>query len=146
MNITLHPYRDADLEALAGLMCHWWEERTCTAGDLKPSIAALYEKSDNEILLARDERGVLLGYAQIGPVYLLGHEPFYEIMQLLVDKNARDLGVGTAMLAEIEKLVLGRGFRSIRLSSRLERADAHRFYRRNGYVEHKTSRFFEKNL
>ena len=50
------------------------------------------------------------------------------------------------MLREIEKLVLARGYTSLKLSSRMERTAAHRFYRKNGFVEFKCSRFFEKEL
>jgi GNAT superfamily N-acetyltransferase len=146
MAISLHPYDDSDLENLSRLMSHWSDDAQFPPEQLKTTIAALRDHCDNEIWLAKDGRGALLGYALIGPVYLLGQEPFYEIMQLLVDKDRRSRGVGAFLLAEIEKIVLGRGFKTIRLSSRMERADAHRFYRKNGYVEFKTSRFFEKKL
>jgi len=144
--ISLQPYADSDLEPLTRLMNHWSDDARWDPGRLSRTIDALRAGSDNEIWLAKDAFGGLVGYAQLGPVFLLGFEPFYEIMQLLVDKNARGRGVGTAMLAEIERLVRRRGFKIIRLSSRNERADAHRFYRRNGYVEFKRSNFFVKNL
>lgn len=146
MNIALRPYHDSDLEALARLMRHWGDGARYTAEQVGSRIAAMRVGSDNEVWLATDERGALLGYAQFGPVYLLGREPCYEIMQLLVDDTARGRGVGTAMLVEIEKIVRGRGFKTIRLSSRFDRVDAHRFYRKNGYAEFKSSRFFEKKL
>ncbi|MBN2354276.1 MAG: GNAT family N-acetyltransferase [Spirochaetales bacterium] len=127
-------------------MNQWSDGARWTAEDVARTISAMRAGSDNEIWLAKDERGGLVGYAQIGPVFLLGKKPFYEIMQILVDRDARGRGFGTAILVEIERLVRRRGFKSIRLSSRKERVDAHRFYRHNGYVEFKSSKFFEKKL
>jgi ribosomal protein S18 acetylase RimI-like enzyme len=146
ININLQPFTDADLPALTALVNHWRDDSHYSAETVKKNFDALSAESKNEIWLAKNEKGELLGYVQIGPIYLLTHEPFYEIMQLLVDKTRRSQGVGAAMLEEIEKIVRARGFTVIRLSSRMEREDAHRFYRKNGFVEFKSSRFFEKRL
>jgi GNAT superfamily N-acetyltransferase len=54
---------------------------------------------------------------------------------LVVDASARSGGVGAALLGHLEVRGRTSGCQVVELDSGHERVDAHRFYRREGYVE-----------
>lgn len=53
---------------------------------------------------------------------------------LVVDEEERSRGIGAALVAEAEGWMRERGCRSVMLTSRTHRVDAHRFYERLGYA------------
>jgi GNAT superfamily N-acetyltransferase len=63
---------------------------------------------------------------------------------LVVDADARSGGVGAALLAHLEDRGLAAGCHVLELDSGHQRTDAHRFYRREGYVDR--SAHFAKDL
>jgi GNAT superfamily N-acetyltransferase len=54
---------------------------------------------------------------------------------LVVDASARSAGVGAALLSHLEDRGRAAGCRVLELDSGHQRVDAHRFYRRAGYVD-----------
>jgi GNAT superfamily N-acetyltransferase len=67
-----------------------------------------------------------------------------EVESVHVREDWRSRGVGSALLAAAEALARDRGCYRIQLTSRNVRADAHRFYRANGYEQ--ISQGFKKFL
>ena len=65
-----------------------------------------------------------------------------EIESVHVRSDRRSRGIGAQLLLAAEELARERGCYRIQLTSRNERADAHRFYLANGYGQ--TSRGFKK--
>jgi GNAT superfamily N-acetyltransferase len=58
----------------------------------------------------------------------------------------RSLGVGKRLCAEVEAWSREKGIAVVRVTSRITRERAHRFYLREGYEQIKTSAVFEKVL
>ncbi|MEO7202035.1 MAG: GNAT family N-acetyltransferase [Candidatus Tumulicola sp.] len=67
-----------------------------------------------------------------------------EIAALVVDEETRGQGIGAGLLRAAESWAIERGTRRIRVRSNVIRADAHRFYEREGYAPVKDQRVFEK--
>ncbi len=76
-------------------------------------------------------RLVAAGGADLRPVAEAG-----VLWQLAVHPLLQGLGVGTAMIADLEHRVARRGRTEARLSVELDNPAAHRLYRRLGYREH----------
>ena len=57
-----------------------------------------------------------------------------EIVNLVVDVNARSCGIGKELLASLEQIAIDNGCVCIELDSAKHREDAHRFYEREGYA------------
>jgi GNAT superfamily N-acetyltransferase len=76
----------------------------------------------------------------------LQSEPFALIGGLVVKDGYRGMGVGRRLCEAAEEWALEQGVTVIRVTSRSTRADAHRFYLRDGYTDVKISRVLEKRL
>lgn len=92
-----------------------------------------------------------------GPNGLVGFVHFFErpsiekgfdlvVQSLVIDETQRGRGIGRLLMNEVESAALARGIRSIALSSRSDRHDAHSFYERLGYEVVATSSVFSKML
>lgn len=98
-------------------------------GDLEPGVTP--SSDDVEVfLVARDDADVL----GCGALRSLG-EPVVEIKRMYVRPAARGRGVGAAILAELEREAVSRGFRVVRLETGPLQPEALRLYERTGYRE-----------
>ena len=57
------------------------------------------------------------------------------LLALAVDKRQRGRGIGASLVAEAERRLKEAGATSVIVNSGSQRSDAHRFYRRLGYIE-----------
>ena len=92
----------------------------------------------------RDDLLVLVaaGGQQVVGVAALAVVPFFErpgcwgrVVALVVDAQARGLGVGRRLLAAVEQAALARNCVRMEISSARRRTGAHAFYRSMGYTE-----------
>ncbi|CAN5563794.1 GNAT family N-acetyltransferase [soil metagenome] len=88
----------------------------------------------------------IVGWIEVAITYHLQSEPFVLIGGLVVQNGHRGLGIGRRLCEHAENWTRSQGIRILRVTSRSTRLDAHRFYLRDGYVETKTSKVFEKVL
>lgn len=89
--------------------------------------------------------GEIAGWIEISIERRLQAPPFAFIGGLVVKDGLRNRGIGRQLCACAEAWARERGFETVRVTSRSTRADAHRFYLREGYREVKTSLVFEKS-
>lgn len=68
------------------------------------------------------------------------------ITGLVVRDGMRSIGVGKHLCAEVETWTRSNGIAVLRVTSRMTRERAHRFYLREGFTQIKTSAVFEKVL
>jgi len=94
--------------------------------------------------ITKDAR--LVGWIEVAITYHLQSEPFVLIGGLVVQDGLRGLGIGKRLCEQAEAWTRTMGISIVRVTSRSTRADAHRFYLRDGYTEIKTSKVFEKLL
>ena len=89
--------------------------------------------------------GELAGWIEISIERRLQSPPFAFIGGLVVKDGLRSRGIGRRLCAHAESWSWERGVDTLRVNSRSTRADAHRFYLRDGYRVVKTSLVFEKS-
>ena len=113
--------------------------------DFVSRLANYSERIDHIVLVAVEEERPV-GFINGGVRHDLVYEAMVELMSLVVDADVRGRGVGRHLLAAFEDWVRGQGVSVIKLGSRDERTDAHRFYEREGYELEKVHYIYRKRL
>jgi GNAT superfamily N-acetyltransferase len=116
-----------------------------TAETIRTSIEALSRRTDHAIFVAC-ESGEVVGWIEVGIAHHLVAEVRAEIGGLVVASEARSRGIGGKLVAHAERWAVKQGVKVILVRSRIAREDAHRFYRRAGYEQIKTSAVFTKGI
>lgn len=99
-------------------------------------IAQLTAHPDALLLVAQDEAGRLLGFIGLHfMIQLALPGDFCRITYFCVSEQARSAGVGRQLEAAAEAEARARGCDRIEVHCHARRADAHRFYYRQGYEE-----------
>jgi GNAT superfamily N-acetyltransferase len=88
----------------------------------------------------------VVGWIEAEVMHHLQSPPHALITGLVVKDGVRSHGVGSRLCAEVEDWSRRQGVEVIRVTSRMTRERAHRFYLREGYAQTKTSAVFEKAL
>jgi GNAT superfamily N-acetyltransferase len=88
----------------------------------------------------------IVGWIEVTLMHELQSPSFALITGLVVCEAHRSLGIGKRLCAEIESWSREQGVAKIRVTSRVSREDAHRFYLREGFERIKTWAVFEKML
>lgn len=134
-----------DLAALAGLYQQFWGDDSCLE-KMRTTFRRLND-SPNYIFLAARSDGRLVGSAMgIVCEELYGDcRPFMVIEDVIVGKDRRREGIGSALMGELEKYVVERNCGYIIFVTEAERTDAQRFYESLGY-QPDAYRGFKKRL
>ena len=88
----------------------------------------------------------LVGWVHVFGAARVESDPFAELGGLVVTEGWRGRGVGAQLVAAAERWALENGYRTMRIRSRTERVDAHRFFNRLGYSSRKTQLVFERAM
>jgi N-acetylglutamate synthase-like GNAT family acetyltransferase len=97
----------------------------------------------SKVLLAQSD-GIVLGLAALDCTRHLHRPPDGRLTALVVAADYRHAGIGKRLLEATEVVFRDWGCARAELSSGGRRADAHRFFRREGYVE--APKRFRKSL
>ena len=105
-------------------------------------IVKYFRNPEERVIVAELDGGVIAWTS----VALVDH--FYtprcvEISGLVVDAGLRGRGIGAALLAEAKRWAAGLGVATVRLRANVIRAEAHRFYERQGFARVKQQIVFE---
>jgi len=127
--------------------------RAAEKNDLESVYALMRQLSDHDFTKAQFEdcymfnieRGRVLVYEKdnifvCGCIVFVIHYHLHfssktaEIVNLVVDENARNCGIGKELLMHVEQIAIGNGCVCIEVDSNKQREDAHRFYEREGFT------------
>ena len=86
----------------------------------------------------------VVGWIEVSLQSHLATAAYALIGGLVVKDGVRGRGIGRLLCARAEQWAWEQGVGAMRVSSRVTRDDAHRFYQRDGYGTVKTSVVFEK--
>jgi len=86
----------------------------------------------------------IVGWIEVSVQRRLQSAPFALIGGLVVKESFRGQGIGRRLCRHAEAWSWRQSIEKVRVTSRSSRADAHRFYTRDGYQTVKTSLVFEK--
>jgi GNAT superfamily N-acetyltransferase len=137
--------RTDDLAALTELAAQlgYPADQSTIAGRLE---AILSGKVDNDVLVATDTVGNVVGFVHVSIRPLLVADRTAEICGLVVTESTRGNGHGKRLMAAAEKWARERDCVEVSLRSNIIREDAHQFYKCIGYEVYKTSLAFKKKL
>lgn len=99
-----------------------------------------------QVLLVAEVEGKVLGYNSVSANYELLNGIQARIEGLVVDENARGLGLGRTLMEKAEDWAREKGSKSMKLASNSKRIEAHKFYEKIGYTKAKEQAAFKKVL
>jgi predicted N-acetyltransferase YhbS len=138
--LEIRPIAPADAEEVSALVTQLGYHRT--ASEVAEWIARV--DPSKQIALVATIHGEVVGWIEVELVHHLQSAPFALIGGLVVKEGVRGLGTGRRLCERAEAWAWELGVETVRVTSRSTRADAHRFYLRDGYRLDKTSLVFEK--
>lgn len=143
-NARIRPAQLDDAAAIAELTTQlgYPADADAQAHRLAPVLAS----ERDAVLVATDDADRPIGWIHVQRRLFLEGDDQALIAGLVVGEGHRSGGIGAALLAAAEAWAAAQGLRSMRVLSRVERAEAHRFYERHGYAVAKTSRVFDRTL
>jgi GNAT superfamily N-acetyltransferase len=142
-DVRVRPSRPDDHEFVLGLVPEllafgpppWRDARAMTPVDLRVITAALEGRAPGaEVLVAEDDGGRRLGFVHVSEEDDYYGGPCGHIGDVVVAREARGRGVGTALLSAAEGWARARGYRFITLNVFLDNTGARSVYERAGYA------------
>jgi ribosomal protein S18 acetylase RimI-like enzyme len=125
--------KETDLEALARLYEQFWGE-TSSLEKMQETFRRLKENPDYIFLVAEHKGHIAGSLMGIICEELYGDcRPFLVIEDVIVDRNFRHRGIGSALVRTIENCAISRNCNYIIFVSEAERTDAPPFYQSLGY-------------
>jgi GNAT superfamily N-acetyltransferase len=116
-----------------------------SAGDMRSRIEELaYDK--DRMAFAAVLQDVLVGWADAAVERHLQSKPVVVLGGLVVRSDMRGRRIGQQLCHAVEQWAVRIEVATVRVRSQVKRADAHRFYLRDGYTQVKTSAVFEKTV
>jgi GNAT superfamily N-acetyltransferase len=109
-------------------------------------LADIAEHGSGAVLVAESDDGALLGWAEASLQRHLVHDPRVMLAGLVVAEEARNQGVGVALLPAVEAWSRKQAASELIVRSNIVRERAHRFYLREGFAEKKRQALFLKPL
>ncbi len=143
MTMMIRELTVADSEAAAVLVTELGYPSS--AADLAKRVRGRAGNPDLALYVASIGDAVV-GLVDVGVERHIDHTAFGELRALVVSSAHRSAGVGARLVEHAERWAVARGVSKMVVRSRVQREDAHRFYRREGYAEWKRQAVFTKTL
>ena len=99
-------------------------------------------KDKTQVIFVADIGSKVVGYIHLTSYDVIYTDTYKNCLGLAVDNDYKRKGVGSALLNQGEIWAEDNGAVGIRLCSGIERENAHKFYKSQGYIENK----LQKNL
>ncbi len=144
MEPRIRPARPADAGELAELTTQLGYP--CTAADIQGRLESLLASPEDLVLVAADTGDRPVGWVHAVVRRFLQADVFVQIAGLVVADTHRGSGIGSRLLAAVERWAIDTGIPTVRVRSNVVREGAHRFYLCAGYTLAKTSHLFVKQL
>ena len=141
--MNIRPMRQQDAEPVAELVAQLGYERT--PEQVRLWIRGLGSRPEQAAFVAELD-GEIVAWIDVSLERRLQSEVFALIGGLVVRDGLRSRGIGRRLCEEAEEWARRQGVKKMRVTSRITREDAHRFYLRDGYSQTKISKLFEKML
>lgn len=112
---------------------------------IKERIVYISENT-KDIILVAEQCNEVIGYIHGSPYELLYSDSLINILGFVVKEKFRNTGVGNKLINALECWVKKNGYTGIRLTSSINRLNAHSFYEKHGYVSRKEQKNFLKEF
>ena len=117
-----------------------------SASEIATRLSLLLKRSDYAVFVIDGEPPRLLGWIALENRLILEYGANVEIVGLVVDREARRLGLGKILVAAAETWARAREVGKVVVRSNVVRSESHPFYERLGYLREKTQHAYAKNL
>ncbi len=140
---VIRPMTSKDAAAVSGLTSELGYERP--AAETAEWIRMLPSRAETQAAFVACVANEVAGWIEVSITHHLQVPPFALIGGLVVKDGFRGMKIGQRLCQRAEAWAWERGMEMMRVTSRSTRADAHRFYLRDGYSIVKTSLVFKKS-
>jgi GNAT superfamily N-acetyltransferase len=147
-SLTVRPIARRDAAAVAELSSQLGYEVSTEAIDKHiTEVSSCPERQIAFVACLETEAGAeIVGWIEAVILRELQSPPCCFISGLVVREERRSLGIGKRLCAEVERWSTEKGISTLRVTSRMSREGAHRFYLREGFRQIKIWAVFEKIL
>jgi N-acetylglutamate synthase-like GNAT family acetyltransferase len=103
---------------------------------VSPQRVAEVAQDPRTCLLVAEAEGIVVGTALVSLCsdVMFENQPFAVVENIVVASGCRGSGVGAELIREVERFCLASECSKIMLLSSAERAEAHRFFEKSGFV------------
>jgi GNAT superfamily N-acetyltransferase len=115
------------------------------ADEIRARIERLLSRPD-QFLRVAEAGGSVVAWVHAAEQELFESGQRCEILGLVVDRTRRRSGLGSALVAEVERWASARGLAEVSVRSNVVREESHPFYERLGYARAKTQHVYRKLL
>jgi GNAT superfamily N-acetyltransferase len=140
MTVDIRPMRMGDLRRVSELSEQLGYP---VSSDLLENRFSRLVDSPVHALFVAESEGRVVGWIHAHPQILLEAEPYAEIGGLVVDTNARRMGIGRALVLKVKHWANDCGLERVRVRSDIRRQEAHQFYPSLGFTWLKTQHNYE---
>ena len=142
-NVTIRALGIDDAEVVAELSASLGYP--ASAAEVRSRMAG-FAGSNERIAFAAALQDEVVGWIEAAVERHLQSAPVVVIGGLIVRDEMRGRGIGQQLCLAVEQWAAQIGIVTVRVRSQTKRADAHRFYLRDGYRQVKISAVFEKHV
>jgi len=114
--------------------------------EAKKHIQNISKVKDQEIFVVEDTGFKVLGFVNVTAHYEMLSGVQARLGGLVIDKNARGIGLGRTLMQTAEKWAKQKGSKTMKVNSNVVRTDSHKFYEKMGYKKYKHQVVFKKTL
>jgi len=136
--VTIRVAENADAELVEAYQKLIPQLSSSSSAPSKDELAAIIESDSATMLVAEDEGGTILGSMTL-VVFRIPTGVRAWIEDVVVDTEARGMGIGQALNEYAINLAEQAGAKTIDLTSRPSRESANRLYKRLGFVARETN-------
>ena len=136
--VTIRVAENADAELVEAYQRLIPQLSSSSPAPTKDELAAIIESDSATVLVAEDEGGTILGSMTL-VVFRIPTGVRAWIEDVVVDTEARGMGIGQALNEYAIQLAEQAGAKTIDLTSRPSRESANRLYKRLGFVARETN-------
>jgi GNAT superfamily N-acetyltransferase len=141
--IAVRACEEADHPALSGVMAEMQAHYGVVCPPDADVRAGLMHRPAGAELLVAEHDGAIVGFAAFSAIYPgPGLKPGFFLKEIYVAETARGLGAGRALLAELARLALARGFGRIDWTAARDNERLLRFYESLGATPQPEKVFF----
>jgi GNAT superfamily N-acetyltransferase len=143
-SLTIRTMTLEDAQAVAELSSQLGYE--VSVKEIAERILQMPLNAEKQIAFVSCQGAEIVGWIEASLMTELQSPPYTLISGLVVREERRSLGIGKLLCAEIERWSRKHNVTLLRVTSRISREGAHRFYLREGFQRIKTWAVFEKKL
>jgi len=144
IQVNIRPARVGDFNIITMLS----EELGYKSSDTETlnRLDKILKSTDNAIFVATKTNSTVIGWIHVFCTHRVESDSFGEIGGLVVSSQYRKKGIGKKLVLTAQKWLEKNEIKKLRVRSKIERKQAHKFYSKLGFYKEKEQVVLDKNL